>query len=88
VDLLGVDYTIDGLFCEILAISHSMTLRLDVHNKIGNQTDMPPVYEKKFADFIRLCEEAKRNGVQKVIVAAHHREVLEKIYSVHLVQIG
>jgi hypothetical protein len=36
VDLLGLDYLVDGQFCEILAISHSMTLRLDVRNKVGS----------------------------------------------------
>jgi len=28
----------------------------------------PPGYEKKFADFIRLCSEAKSNGVAQVMV--------------------
>lgn len=28
----------------------------------------PPGYEKKFADFIRLCSEAKAKGLTKVIV--------------------
>lgn len=31
---------------------------------------MPADYENMFADFIRLCEDAKRNGVETVIVAA------------------
>jgi len=29
----------------------------------------PPGYEKKFADFIRLCSEAKAQGVGQVTVA-------------------
>ncbi len=29
----------------------------------------PPGYEKKFADFIRLCSEAKANGISQVTVA-------------------
>jgi hypothetical protein len=28
----------------------------------------PPDYEKKFADFIRLCSEAKSNGAAQVMV--------------------
>jgi len=28
----------------------------------------PPGYEKKFADFIRLCAEAKANGSAEVVV--------------------
>ena len=28
----------------------------------------PPGYEKKFADFIRLCSDAKANGVKEVLV--------------------
>jgi hypothetical protein len=35
VTLDNLDYAIDGQFCEILAISHSMTLKLDVRNKAG-----------------------------------------------------
>ena len=35
VTLDNFDYAIDGQFCEILAISHSMTLKLDVRNKAG-----------------------------------------------------
>jgi len=31
-------------------------------------------YEKKFADFIRLCRESKENNMQTVVV--HHPEVL------------
>jgi hypothetical protein len=29
----------------------------------------PPGYEKKFADFIRLCSEAKAKGIPQVTVA-------------------
>jgi len=28
----------------------------------------PPGYEKKFADFIRLCSEAKANGIAQVVI--------------------
>jgi hypothetical protein len=28
----------------------------------------PPGYEKKFADFIRLCAEAKANGTVQIII--------------------
>jgi len=28
----------------------------------------PPGYEKKFADFIQLCEEAKAKGISKVVI--------------------
>jgi dihydrodipicolinate synthase/N-acetylneuraminate lyase len=31
--------------------------------------ETPPNYEKKFADFIRLCAEAKANGISEVTVA-------------------
>jgi hypothetical protein len=46
---------------------------------------MPPNYEKKFADFIRLCSEAKMNGVSKVIVAYpwaigdNYEEIIESL---------
>lgn len=30
---------------------------------------LPPGYEQKFADFIKLCEEAKSKNVQHVIIA-------------------
>ena len=33
VDLLHPDYVADGQFCELLAMSHSMTLRLDTRKK-------------------------------------------------------
>lgn len=29
---------------------------------------IPPGYEKKFADFIRLCAESKANGIGNIIV--------------------
>ena len=29
----------------------------------------PPGYERKFADFIKLCREAKANGISHVIIA-------------------
>lgn len=32
----------------------------------------PEGYERKFADFIRLCEESRRNGVKTVIIADPH----------------
>ena len=32
------DYTADGQFCELLAVSHSMNFRLDVRNKVGHFT--------------------------------------------------
>jgi hypothetical protein len=38
------DYTTDGEFCELLALAHSMTFRLDVKNKAGRfkkQADKP-----------------------------------------------
>ncbi len=28
----------------------------------------PPGYEKKFADFIRLCSEAKAKGIAEVVI--------------------
>jgi len=28
----------------------------------------PPGYEKKFGDFIRLCADAKANGISEVVV--------------------
>jgi hypothetical protein len=36
------DYTTDGQFCELLALSHSMDVRLDVRNKAGRFTKRPP----------------------------------------------
>jgi len=34
-DLTNFDYTIDGHFCELLAVSHSMRLQLDAKNNTG-----------------------------------------------------
>ena len=38
VNLDNFDYTTDGQFCELLALSHSMDFRLDVRNKVGRFT--------------------------------------------------
>jgi hypothetical protein len=35
VDLLNIDYTIDGVFCESLASSYGMTFTLDAKNSTG-----------------------------------------------------
>jgi hypothetical protein len=35
VTLENFDYTADGQHCELLALSHSMTFRLDAKNKAG-----------------------------------------------------
>ena len=29
---------------------------------------IPPGYEKKFADFIKLCSEAKAKGIEQVVI--------------------
>jgi hypothetical protein len=42
VSLDGFDYTTDGQFCELLAVSHSMDFRLDVRNKAGRFTKRQP----------------------------------------------
>jgi len=34
-DLVNFDYTVDGHFCELLAVSHSMRLKLDAKNNTG-----------------------------------------------------
>ena len=45
----------------------------------------PPDYEKKFADFIRLCAEAKANGVSQMVIAYpwvigdNYEEVMESL---------
>ncbi|MGA2279110.1 MAG: hypothetical protein ABSG80_02260 [Verrucomicrobiota bacterium] len=45
----------------------------------------PPNYEKKFAGFIRLCMEAKANGVSRVMIAYpwvigdNYEEVMESL---------
>jgi hypothetical protein len=41
VTLDNFSYTADGQFCELLAISHSMSFRLDVRNKAGHFTKRP-----------------------------------------------
>jgi hypothetical protein len=43
VDLLDLDYLADWQFFEILALSHSMTLRLDTRQKIGKFRKCGPV---------------------------------------------
>jgi hypothetical protein len=46
---------------------------------------MPPDYEKKFADFIRLCSEAKANGISQVkvaypwVIGDNYEEVIESL---------
>ena len=47
VELLGFDYAADGHFCEILAISHSMTFRLDFKKKTGVFKKIAPVADPK-----------------------------------------
>jgi hypothetical protein len=34
-DLTDLDYTVDGHFCELIAASHPMRLKLDVRNHAG-----------------------------------------------------
>jgi hypothetical protein len=34
-DLTNFDYTIDGHFCELLAVAHSMRFKLDAKNSTG-----------------------------------------------------
>jgi hypothetical protein len=34
-DLTNFDYTVDGHFCELLAVAHSMRLKLDAKNNTG-----------------------------------------------------
>ncbi len=41
VTLENFDYTTNGQFCELLALSHSMDFRLDVRNKAGRFTKRP-----------------------------------------------
>jgi hypothetical protein len=47
--------------------------------------DSPPGYEKKFADFIRLCRESKANGVPNIVVGFpsalgdDYREIIESL---------
>jgi hypothetical protein len=35
VDLTDFDYTVDGQFCELLALAHSARFQLDARNKAG-----------------------------------------------------
>jgi hypothetical protein len=35
VDLINFDYTLDGRFCEMLAVSHSMRFTIHPENKAG-----------------------------------------------------
>jgi len=51
---------------------------------------MPPGYEKKFADFIKLCSEAKTNGTEQVVIGypwalgdTYDVEVLDHIVTGH-----
>jgi len=37
--------------------------------KNGAMSPMPPGYEKKFADFLRMCAETKANGVDHILIA-------------------
>jgi hypothetical protein len=45
----------------------------------------PAGYEKKFADFIKMCEKAKADGIQQVVVAApwvigdNYDEIIESL---------
>jgi len=45
----------------------------------------PANYEKKFADFIQLCAEAKANGINEVVVAYpwvlgdNYEEIIESL---------
>ncbi|MGH7944597.1 MAG: hypothetical protein ACREF9_06280 [Opitutaceae bacterium] len=45
----------------------------------------PPGYEKKFADFIRLCLESKKSGVQQIVISNPsvigdpHEEIIESL---------
>lgn len=47
--------------------------------------DTPPGYEKKFADFIRLCSESQANGISKVVVGFpsalgdNYQEIIESL---------
>jgi len=36
IDLLNVDYTVDGAFCELLAFSHRMIFSLNAKNASGS----------------------------------------------------
>jgi len=41
VDLAHMDYTLDGVFCELLAFAHGMTFRLDAKNSAGTFRTRP-----------------------------------------------
>ena len=41
VTLGNFDYAVDGQFCELLALSHSMSFRLDVRNHAGRFRKRP-----------------------------------------------
>ena len=46
---------------------------------IKNQSNNPPEsYEKKFSDFIEMCEKARQDNIPQVIV--HHPSVLGDTY--------
>ena len=47
VDLLELDYLADWQFCETVAISHSMTLRLDTRKKTGKFRKNGPAHGSK-----------------------------------------
>lgn len=46
---------------------------------------LPPNYEQKFADFIRMCRDAKRSGLKEIVVAHpsvigdNYEEVIESL---------
>ena len=44
--------------------------RLDAVAAMTRKHTTPAGYEQKFADFIQLCEQAKSDGVEYVIIAA------------------
>jgi hypothetical protein len=47
VDLLDLDYLADWQFCEMVALSHSMILRLDTRNKMGKFRKCAPAHGSK-----------------------------------------
>ena len=50
-----------------------------------SQHSTPPGYEEKFADFIKMCAEAKSHGVSQIVVAQpwalgdNYEEVIESL---------
>ena len=46
-DVFDLDYVADWQFCEILSISHSMTLRLDTKKKVGKFRKCGPAHASK-----------------------------------------